>query len=242
MRENMNLYDNPEFFEAYAQMDRSRFGLSAAGEWPQLSRILPDLSGLTVLDLGCGYGWHCEYCARCGAKSVLGLEMSERMLHIAACERAYPNVEYRLCDLLQYEYPQESFDLVLSNLVLHYVQDLDWVFARVYQTLKPGGTFVCNIEHPVFTAGVNQEFVISSGEIEHWPVDNYFYPGERRCSFLGHEVVKQHHTLTQIVMGLLKVGFVLEVLEEVEPPESFRDAMPEEMKRPMMLLIRCRKA
>ena len=54
-----NIYDNSEFFAAYAEMGRSKDGLKAAGEWHQLQPLFPKLQGKKVLDLGCGYGWHC---------------------------------------------------------------------------------------------------------------------------------------------------------------------------------------
>ena len=66
---------------------------------------------------------------------------------------------YRVCGLEEYAYPPEAFDLVLSNLALHYVADLDAVYRGVFRTLRSGGTFVCNIEHPTFTAGVGQQWV-----------------------------------------------------------------------------------
>lgn len=53
--------DDQTFFEQYSQMPRSRQGLAAAGEWRQLKKLFPPLSGKSVLDLGCGYGWHCRY-------------------------------------------------------------------------------------------------------------------------------------------------------------------------------------
>ena len=51
-----NEYDDPKFFEQYSKMPRSRQGLEAAGEWHQLKELFPDMSGSSVLDLGCGYG------------------------------------------------------------------------------------------------------------------------------------------------------------------------------------------
>ena len=56
-----NKYDDERFFELYSRMDRSRGGLDAAGEWHELRKLLPDFRGKRVLDLGCGYGWHCQY-------------------------------------------------------------------------------------------------------------------------------------------------------------------------------------
>ena len=62
-------------------------------------------------------------------------------------------------------------------------------------------------------------------------------------SGLGCNVVKQHHTLTQILMGLLNNGFELEVVEEAKPPEEMMriSGMKDELRRPMMLLVKANK-
>lgn len=237
----MNPYDIPEFFDAYARMTRSRQGLDGAGEWHQLRPLLPELRGKRVLDLGCGYGWHCKYAADQGAAQVLGVDQSTRMIARARQRNPAPQIEYRVCTLEQYEYPQQRFDLVISNLVLHYLEDLDGIYRKVFHTLKPGGVFLFNIEHPTFTAGVNQQWVMEGERRLYWPVDDYYYPGPRQSDFLGHTIVKQHHTLTQILGGLLRTGFRIEAVEEAMPPEQWRELMPEEMRRPMMLLVRAEK-
>ena len=82
-----NKYDNPVFFEKYSQMSRSREGLSGAGEWETLKDLLPDFAGKRVLDLGCGYGWHCIYAMEQGAMSVTGVDLSEKMLEVAREKR-----------------------------------------------------------------------------------------------------------------------------------------------------------
>ena len=233
----MNHYDNPEFFAAYAQMSRSQQGLDGAGEWHQLQPLFPDMTGKDVLDLGCGYGWHCKYTADHGARSVLGIDQSKMMIAEAKKRNAHEKIDYRVCSLQDYEYPKDSFDLVVSNLVLHYVEDLDAIYRRIHETLRPSGVFLMNIEHPTFTAGVNQQFSADGT----WPVDDYYYPGLRQTDFLGHTITKYHHTLTQILGGLLKAGFRIEAVEEAMPPEEWRAVMPEEMRRPMMLLVRARK-
>ena len=68
-----NNYDNPEFFSQYRRFPRSVEGLSAAGEWHALQKLFPAFSGKRVLDLGCGFGWHCRYAADPGAAAVIGL-------------------------------------------------------------------------------------------------------------------------------------------------------------------------
>ena len=234
----MNQYDNPEFFAAYAQMSRSQYGLEGAGEWHQLEPLFPELSGKMVLDLGCGYGWHCKFAAHQGAVSVLGIDQSSLMIAEAKCRNADEKIEYRICGIHDYDYPADNYDLVISNLVLHYIEDLDAIYRLVHKTLKSGGIFLFNIEHPTFTAGVHQQFAADGT----WPVTDYYYPGERTTDFLGHAVKKYHHTLAQILNGLLQTGFVIEAVEEAMPPEQWRDQMPEEMRRPMMLLVKAKKA
>ncbi len=233
----MNHYDNPEFFTAYAQMYRSQAGLAGAGEWHQLQPLFPDVHGKDVLDLGCGYGWHCKYAADMGAHSVTGIDLSEKMIAEALKRNADERITYHVASLLDYAYPAAAYDVVVSNLVLHYVEDLDAVYRRIHTTLRPGGVFLMNIEHPTFTAGVNQQFAADGT----WPVTDYYYPGARQTDFLGHTITKYHHTLTQILNGLLKVGFRIEAIEEAMPPEEWREALPEEMRRPMMLLVKAAK-
>lgn len=239
-----SLYDNPDFFQAYAQMTRSQFGLSGAGEWHQLQKLFPNLKGQKVLDLGCGYGWHCAYAAEQGAASVLGIDSSSRMIDEAIKRNTLPGITYAVCDLNSYHYPSETYDCVISNLVLHYIEDLGKIYRKVYQTLVPGGYFILNIEHPIFTAGVRQEWIRDSeGCALYWPVDDYLIPGARETAFVGKNVVKQHHTLTQILTGLLHAGFCLEAVEEPLPPEEMMDlpGMEDELRRPMMLLIKAKK-
>ena len=71
-------------------------------------------------------------------------------------------------------------------------------------------------------------------------MDNYYYPGERTTDFLGHTVKKYHHTMTQIVNGLIENGFELQRLKEVGPAPDTLDNpyMLDEMRRPMMLVIK----
>lgn len=239
-----NEYDNEAFFVAYGSMDRSKYGLPMAGEWHQLQPLFPGLRGKTVLDLGCGYGWHCKYAASQGARTVLGIDVSRQMLEVARARNADPAIQYQVCSIEDYGYPPEEFDLVVSNLALHYVADLNGIYQKVCRTLKPGGTFLLNIEHPVFTAGVDQSWVTDGdGKALYWPVDRYYEPGERSTVFLGQRVLKYHHTLTQVLGGLLRTGFRLEAVEEVVPPEEMMGlpGMADELRRPMMLLVKAAK-
>src|SRR6266550_4389838 len=78
-----NKYDDPAFFANYSQMARSIGGLDAAREWPALRALLPKLHDKNVLDLGCGFGWHCRYAREQQARSVVGVDLSAYHLNFS---------------------------------------------------------------------------------------------------------------------------------------------------------------
>lgn len=82
-----NKYDDESFFRKYGEMGRSKEGLIAAGEWETMKALLPDFKGKRMLDIGCGYGWHCIYAVERGARSVVGVDISQRMLEVARKRR-----------------------------------------------------------------------------------------------------------------------------------------------------------
>ncbi|MCW0319945.1 hypothetical protein NB714_000806 [Pantoea dispersa] len=96
---SQNIYDNPDFFAGYATLPRSVNGLDGAPEWPALRAMLPELRDQRVLDLGCGYGWFCRYAQQQGAREVLGLDVSEKMLAQAAAMTDRPGITYQRADL-----------------------------------------------------------------------------------------------------------------------------------------------
>ncbi len=136
-----NRYDDPGFFAAYSQMPRSVDGLEAAYEWPAFRALLPDLHRKRVLDLGCGFGWHCRYARRQGAASVIGVDLSENMLARAREATDDSGIEYRRAAIEDLHFPADTFDVVISSLALHYVERFDLVCQRVHRYLAAGGAF-----------------------------------------------------------------------------------------------------
>ena len=66
-------------------------------EWHQLEPLKGELRGLAVLDLGCGYGWHCKYAAEHGAAEVVGIDASERMIAAALEKNSGTRIRYEVC-------------------------------------------------------------------------------------------------------------------------------------------------
>ena len=239
-----NKYDDEVFFQKYSQMLRSQKGLQGAGEWSELQKILPAFQGKSVLDLGCGYGWHCRYAAEHNAARVLGTDISEKMLSTARRINAAPQIEYRRAAMEDLQFAAGTFDVVLSSLAFHYVKDFAPLVANIFDWLRPDGSFVFSVEHPVFTAyGTQDWYYDQDGKILPFPVDNYYYEGQREAIFLGERVVKYHRTLTSYLNTLLCSGFILEHVIEPQPPAEMLHltGMKDEMRRPMMLLVSARK-
>ncbi|WP_172280118.1 class I SAM-dependent methyltransferase [Chryseobacterium sp. LAM-KRS1] len=240
-----NKYADPSFFRQYEKMLRSQLGLEGAGEWYVLKDMLPDFTEKNVLDLGCGFGWHCRYAIEQGAKSVIGIDLSEKMLEKAREINKLKGIEYFRSALEEVTYPNQTFDVILSSLTLHYVESFDTIAQNIYKWLKPGGQFVFSVEHPVFTAEGTQDWSYDThGEKQHWPVDNYFIEGRRNTTFLGENVVKYHRTLTTYISCLLNSGFKLKKVVEAQPSEEMLkqfSEMKDELRRPMMLLISAEK-
>ena len=240
-----NKYDDELFFKKYGEMERSKRGLAGAGEWHELKKLLPDFQGKRVLDLGCGYGWHCKYAADGGASYVLGTDISQRMLDTAAELNPARQIEYRRAAMEDLSFSDGSFDVVLSSLAFHYVRDFEPLVHSIAAWLKDGGDLVFSVEHPVFTAYGSQDWIYDEkGNILHFPVDNYYLEGEREALFLGERVVKYHRTLTTYLNTLLRCGFTLRRIVEPKPPEDMLDmpGMRDELRRPMMLLVAASKA
>jgi len=183
-----NRYDDLEFFEKYRQMPRSVDGLSAAGEWHAFRRMLPDLSNKRVLDLGCGFGWHCQYAISQGAQSVVGVDISERMLSQARKRSpTSPSITYLRLAIEDIEFPKDSFDVVISSLAFHYLELLREVYSKVHDCLLHDGDFIFSAKHPVFTSNDRRDWCYEKQTRLHWPVDNDYHEGLRKTRFLEED-------------------------------------------------------
>ena len=234
-------YDDPEFFARYSDMPRSVGGLAEAGEWPAFRSLLPDLRDKSVLDLGCGFGWHCRYARAQRARLVVGVDLSAKMLTRATELTDDPAIEYRRLAIEDIGFPANQFDVVISSLALHYVEHFDVVCRKVRQCIVTAGTFVFSVEHPIFTALPAQDWHKGpDGERLHWPIDNYQQEGLRRARWMGDEVVKYHRTVATYINTLIAAGFRVTKLLEPEPPPKLLIEHPDwkdEGRRPMFLLI-----
>ena len=235
-----NIYDDPAFYEGYSQFPRSREGLAGAGEWPSLRAMLPPLAGLDVIDLGCGFGPFCRYAVEQGARSVTGVDLSERMLAEAAARGPGLPIRYERADLETYAPARGAYDLVFSSLAVHYLADFDGFVGRVRDGLRPGGRFVFSMEHPVFAARSKPDLIRDASGHLLGVVDDYLREGERVTNWIADGVVKYHRLISTTIDALQRGGLRLDLVDEWSATDADIAARPEwaeERYQPMFLLF-----
>lgn len=222
---SQNIYDTEDFFAAYSRLRRSAEGLAAAPEWPILRDWLGEMAGRRVLDLGSGFGWFCRWAREAGAAEVLGLDLSENMLTAARAMTSDPAISYARADLETVEIEPARWDVIYASLVLHYIVGIEALFARVAAGLRPGGTFVFTVEHPLFTAPSKPGFETRADGMV-WPLTHYLDAGPRVTDWLAPGVIKQHRPVGDYVSALIGAGLTVTGIVEWAPSEADVAANP----------------
>jgi SAM-dependent methyltransferase len=136
----------PELFPAIPPAIRERF--VGVGNPFALGPIHP---GEAVLDLGCGAGFDAFIAAQLvgPAGRIVGIDLSPEMLALAEAglkEADIPNVEFRLAQVEDLLFPEESFDVALSNGLLNLIPDKPRALSEIFRVLRPGGRLqACDI-------------------------------------------------------------------------------------------------
>jgi ubiquinone/menaquinone biosynthesis C-methylase UbiE len=209
-----NIYDDPVFFAGYQALRKGEAGLNAAIEEPAVKSVLPDLTAMTVLDLGSGFGEFCRFARASGAASVTGVDISARMLAEARNRTGDSGITYINTAIEDYPILKNAFDLIVSRLTLHYLKDYRGVVLAAFRGLREGGAFIFSVEHPICTALLHGWQEDKNGNQLFWPVDDYQMEGERTQHWFVDGVVKYHRTVETYVNTLLEAGFHLTRLLE----------------------------
>ncbi len=242
-----NIFDNETFFEGYQALREKEVNANNLFELPTLNALMPDLTGKRILDLGCGSGERCSDYLKRGAVSVVGIDISEKMLEVAKRENADPAITYlhmAMEDIASLEGP---FDVAISSLALHYVEDFAGVIEKVHDLLSEGGIFLFSQEHPFSTCytGKGERWTRDeNGKKIHLNLADYCIEGKRETTWFVDGVQRYHRTFSTTVNTLAKAGFQILQMEEPYASPEILEKYPEYydlFHKPDFLFVKAKK-
>lgn len=190
---------------------------NALYERPAVIRLLGDVAGKRVLDVGCGSGILSQHLVDRGAE-VLGFDASSAMIEIAT-ERGLRGAEFRVADLgepLTF-LPDASFDLAVGSLVMHYLEDWVSPLRELRRVLRDGEALVLSTHHPAADVHLSREGNYFATEYLH----DEWHLGETTF-----EVHFWRRPLCAMFASFADAGFTAEILQEPMPVEACRTAAP----------------
>lgn len=237
-----SVYDDDEFLQAYLSKRAKGRSPNEILEEPIINELLGDVKGKHIIDLGCGDGNYGNSLINKGAAHYHGVDGSKNMIELAQQNLKNASAVFQCNDLENIVLPIEKYDLALSRLVLHYIEDLGPLLTKVEATLKKGGSFICSVEHPVITSCYDAYH--KKTKRRNWIVDNYFHSGERTNIWIGKAVIKYHKTIETYFQLFQKANFEIAQIRESKPlPQYFEDQTEYErrMRIPLFMLFKLNK-
>jgi SAM-dependent methyltransferase len=149
-------YDKLAKLYVKRRTDTSRFDYNRDIEVPALIKMIGDVKGKIILDLGCGFGDHAKKLSQQNFKRLVGLDMSKELVNFANGLQI-PHASFYVGDMRKkLQHKNSSFDIVYSSLAIHYIKNLNPLFKDVNRVLKKGGIFCFSTGHPIFNL-MNQQ-------------------------------------------------------------------------------------
>ena len=243
-----NVYDNESFFEKFRSSRANDVNFNDCIETPILFGMLPDLQGKTVLDIGCGMGQHARQYSDMGAKSVLGIDISGKMLAYAREHNSAENIVYQQMAMEDMDTISGPFDLITSSLAFDYVEDFAGLMRKIRKLMKEDAEFVFSMSHPIVTAwdGRYDRYTrTETGERLYANLRNYCVEGLRKVDWVVNGYECYHRTVSTLINALIGAGLTMEECQEAHLPEEIRNRYPAlfggTIHRPEFIFFRCRK-
>ena len=245
-----NIYDIKSFSDAYDKMRYENKGMNANDlvEIPNFRKLIPDVKGKRILDLGCGYGENDKYCIGLGVKEILGIDISKHMIKIAKENNNDENIKYKVMAMENINEIEEKFDIVISSLAFHYVKDYEKLIKDIYNLLNDNGILIFSIDHPLriaskFETWMKKNYTKINGK---WflLVSDYNREGIREKEWNGVMVKRYHRNFSSLINGLVNSGFKIDKILEPIPDEKAIKIIPKyinQYDRPYFLFVRAKK-
>ncbi|MGR9077111.1 class I SAM-dependent methyltransferase [Rhizobium leguminosarum] len=227
---------------------------------PAFLEMLPPVTGLAGLDLGCGEGSNTRAVARLGAR-MTGLDIAPTFIRYARESEAEAplGIDYVLGDGQSIDFPEASLDFVTAFMSMMDMADQREVLKGIHRVLKPGGFLQFSILHPCFVPPTRRNIRNQAGEPVAVEIADYFdesdgridrwifssIPEAERATLTPFAVPRFHRTLSTWVSMIVEAGLTIDAFGE--PMASVEVALAEPMVAdtriaPIFLHVRARKA
>jgi 2-polyprenyl-3-methyl-5-hydroxy-6-metoxy-1,4-benzoquinol methylase len=220
---------------------------------PCVERLLGDVKGKMLLDVGCGEGYLSRYYAQKGA-NVTGVDISESLIEICRSHTSN-NIEYHVGSICDLDFISDmTYDAVLCNLVLLNVPCLTEALVEFSRVLKSGGTLVFSIVHPAFNFYGPGTWEMGEKDLNtkrrkglFFKIDQYFDEREyqrfwktRSGEKFPQPISFFHRTLATYTQAVIESGLVISRIEEPQPVND-DDFFERERRIPFFLVMKAKK-
>lgn len=223
----MAQYDKIAYKYLKERKNKKVFNYNNLIEIPNMVKFIGNIKDKKILDLGCGFGDHAFLYIKNGAKEVVGLDISRKLINMAK-ERNIKGASFIVYDLnKRLPFQNNSFDLVISSLTINYIKNFDQLFKEINRILKKDSWFIFSIENPVIFAAIKrkvnnmQEHVIGVKKINESKREvygDYFNESLKKIDLGKGKIVKKYHrTYQTIIRTFLKNNFELIDYIDAEP-------------------------
>lgn len=227
---NGNIYDDKTFFDNYIKLrnDLNNIAANEIVEMPAIYNELPDLKGKRVLDLGCGSGNNCAKAIELGASYVLGLDVSKNMIDLANEVNKDEKIKYEVMAMENLDELNDNFDVVISSLAFHYIEDYDKLLKDIYKLLNEDGLLIFSQEHPLSTGTIlneacNFKSKLKLGGKEYKLLSDYNINGPREMNWLGGTYNKYHRNISTLINGIINNNYKLcKIVEPIATEENVK--------------------
>jgi ubiquinone/menaquinone biosynthesis C-methylase UbiE len=202
---------------------------------------LGDVSGKSVIDIGCGEGRFSRLLSERGA-TVTGVDLTEAFIERARSTSSHETYLLGNAETL-HGIENDAFDIAVSYIVLVDLLDYRSAINAAYRVLRPGGRLVvCNI-HPMRSSS-SGGWIKQGDKKLFYPMDNYTAEGPREFTWFGRTFVNMHRTLSSYIEAFLAAGFTLRALHEPIPSSEELIANPsfdDERRAPNFIIYNLEK-
>jgi len=214
-----------------------------------------DVSGLRVLDAGCGEGRFARMLAERGAK-VTGVDLSEKMIgHARNAEAEQPlGIDYGIEDMCDLSFEDGEFQLVVAYLSIIDVEDYEQALSEMARVLAPGGRLVFSLIHPCFSPPIwgwepRKPGIIPMRDKDRLfrKVDNYFPATEIRFRMwptAPAETINYHRPISEYAHACRDRGLLIRDIVEPTPDPALAeqiDYLKGEFRAPTFIIFDCLK-